>query len=380
MFRNKKRSTLIVKEELGMTQGGETIARDNHETTPLRESTISDNRRGNIARSSGPLRRRGISNIFDQTIFSGVYVRGRSQIFAKSIIVLVLVSWSAFVLSFRLDSTSSSILDGATAGRVQFSPGSNKQQTLQLRGSEKKALYSQSTNFAQDGTLLEDAFEDNSGPMKLSLWLIPPGSEIVGDQFNVVSKSGNDGLDVSDESENIFGNTKKVIDDLSEERRGPKFIPHVTLGGTSVASKKEAKELADKLRAGLAGFGRVECSVGDRVLSGDTWNQALVFELVPPHDQFLALCKASREILGMNPRNDSDGCLTFPPPLRVPHMSLYYGMSPPPPHDKYISEVFGSNYEDRKRFLAHRIMLWKTDPSSLEGVSEWEPIADISIL
>ena len=384
MFRNKNRSTLIVDEELGMAESVERITRDSHETTPLRESTISDNRGGNIARRSGPLRRRGIGDTFGQTILSHLHVRGGSRLFAKSIIVLVVVSWSTFVLSFRLDPpstfSSSSILGGETTSRVHYSTEANKQQPLHLRGSEKEALYSQSTNLAQDGTYLEDAFADKSGPMKLSLWLIPPGSDITSDQLNVVSISGNDTLEMGDGSENIYGGTKKVIDDLSEERGGPKFIPHITLGGASVASRKEALELADKLRAGLAGFGRVECSVGDRVLSGDTWNQALVFELVPPHDQFLALCKASREILGMNPSNEiSDGCLAFPPPLRVPHMSLYYGMSPPPPKEKYISEVFGSN-KDKKSFLAHRIMLWKTDPSSLEGVPEWEAIADISIL
>lgn len=329
-----------------MTKGGERIAIDSHETTPLRQSIISDPRRG----------RRGSGGILDPAILSRLHARKWSRVLLKSVVAVILVSWSTLVLSFRLDSIST-----LSTSSIFGKEGS------QLRGSEKNTLYSQGKHLV----------EDNSNFMKLSLWLIPSGA----DSARALSQTGNDSFEAIDKSKNIYGRTKKVIDDLSEELGGPKFIPHITLGGASVASKKEAMELAEKLRTGLAGLGPIECSVGDRVLSGDTWNQALVFELVPPYDRFLALCRASRKILGMNPTNNgSDGCLTFPPPLRVPHMSLYYGMSPPPPSEKYLSEVFGGKNNDKKSFLAQRIMLWKTDPSSLEGVSEWEPIADITIL
>lgn len=300
----------------------------------------------------------------------------------KTLLLVLLVSWSTLVLSFRFVSTTPfsapSILSKANNERNPFPPGTSKHQASQLRGKEKTKLFVSKT----DGTLSQHALENKNVPMKLSLWLIPSG----GEKETEESKDESDTSDGTGEKDNnphsIYARTQKVIDDLSAERGGPRFIPHVTLGGAEVASEKEALALAEKLRTGLAGFGSVDCSIGERVLSAqNAWNQALVFELVPPFEQFLGLCTASRTILGMEPTNrDGDDCLTFPLPLLVPHMSLYYGNSPPPPSETYLSEVFGGTSSDKKIFQAHRIMLWKTDPSSLEGVSEWEPIADISIL
>lgn len=331
MIRSKHRSTLLNNdEELGMIHEVESFATtDNHESTPLRQATTSDTRRSTLSgRSTTVSTGRGAVNPFGSSSRSPSRSWCDSGIVIKLLSVLSLVSWSTFVLSIRFVRTAP--LSSAKASIVQ--------KPAQLRGNR---------------------------PMKLSLWLIPSDGE-----------KGKEG-----EPDGVYDRTQTLIDDLAAEHGGPKFMPHVTLGGATVSSEAEALALAEKLRTGLSGYGPVNCYVGDTVLSEYSWNQALVFELVPPFNDFLGLCAASRNILGVETaKYDKDNCLSFPPPLRVPHMSLYYGISPPPPSETYLSKVFGSNNDKDKTFQSHRVMLWITDPSSLEGVPEWEPIADISLL
>jgi len=59
---------------------------------------------------------------------------------------------------------------------------------------------------------------------------------------------------------------------------------------------------------------------------------------------------------------------------------LYYGEEPPEPSGVYLSRIFGANRQQEHSFRAHRVMLWKTDPSTAEGVPEWEPLADLDLL
>ena len=349
------------------------IPTDSHESSPLRQVTVTpDSRRARIATasSSSSRQRRGANHIFVPTNLSPSYVWRWSDLVFKASSVFLLVSWSTIVLSFRYAPTPISQHHQQTPVSIQILSATNTESsTKKLRGNDKTA-------FSQD--FLEDKNNNNSGPMKLSLWLIPPGGEAE-DATEATNHKDHD---------SVFDRAQKVIDDLSTERSGPRFIPHITLGGARVASEGEAMALAEKLRSGLSGFGSVECSFGDTVLSAPhAWNQALVLELVPPWTEFLSLCRTSREILGMESSygpEDNDDCLTFPPPLKVPHMSLYYGDSPPPPSQNYLSRVFGgggsSSTQHEQSFRAHRVMLWKTEPSSRNGVPEWEPLADISLL
>jgi hypothetical protein len=310
-------------------------------------------------------------NNFGPTTLSSSHIWGFSGFVAKSTL-LFLVSWSTIVLSFRYSRMPFSLTGAGTKTITQ-------QPHVNLRGNEETTELSAATDFdfAHDEPLSPHVPKD--GPMKLSLWLIPPGGDEV----------GGDNEDEPNHREGVFDRIQNTIDDLSAELGSPRFFPHVTLvGGIKVDSETKAMALAEKLRTGLSGFGPVDCSFRDVVLSAsDCWNQALVLELVPRSSEtFLGLCKASRKILSMeqtnNNNHEDDGCLTFPPPLGVPHMSLYYGDSPPPPNEKYLSMVFGnsSSSSHKNSFRAHRVMLWKTDPSSAEGVPEWEPLADISLL
>ena len=310
------------------------------------------------------------NNAFGPTPPSPSRIWGFSGFVVKSIL-LILVSWSTIVLSFRYSTMPYSVATGAVGTKTVT--GTQHQQT-KLRGNEDRTELSAATaakDFAHDESLSQHAPKD--GPMKLSLWLIPTG----GDGDEVDGNDNGEGV--------VFDRIQTTIDDLSTELGSPRFLPHVTLvGGIMVDSDAAAMALAEKLRTGLSGFGPVDCTFGDVVLSAsDCWNQALALEVVPrASETFLGLCKASRKIL----EQTDNGCLAFPPPLGVPHMSLYYGDSPPPPNEKYLSRIFGSSNKsdstshNKKFFRAHRVMLWKTEPSSAEGVPAWEPLADISLL
>eukprot|EP00536_Pseudo-nitzschia_multiseries_P004296 jgi/Psemu1/9656/gm1.9656_g len=202
--------------------------------------------------------------------------------------------------------------------------------------------------------------------MKLSLWLVPPGVEV--------------GSSISSKN-SVYERAIQVIDELSATFEGPKFIPHVTIvGGITVDSKEELSALSRRLREGLANFGTIGCIFEDIAQEPTCWNQALIVEMIPS-ERFLALCRASRRILNMELET-----ITFPPPAGVPHMSLFYGDSPlsdptSMTSQDYVSRIFdGNGSVDQRSFEAHRVMLWKTDPSSASGVPEWEPMADISLL
>merc|ERR1711862_661214 len=121
-------------------------------------------------------------------------------------------------------------------------------------------------------------------------------------------------------------------------------------------------------------------------------NQALVMEVVPSKS-FLDLCRTIRRILNQvhNSEEEKDDDYVdhcFPPPLQIAHMSLYYGNEEPPLGHKYLDEIFRTNNNNNSQinddgyypFAAHRVMLWKTNPGSLEGVPEWKPLANFSLL
>ncbi len=377
MFRSKHRSVSVKKEELGMINNGVSIAIDNHESTPLRQATTSEAR---VSSRSTQLARRSASDTLSSPSISRSRSWFRSGIVIKILSVILFLSWPTFVLAFLFVRTTTTplIVDTKT---TKSPPLSSASASVNLRGNKEKTPSAAKFDFSKNGGFAsKNGIRDNRAPMNLSLWLIPSR----GEKGKKGESETNNNAESKDKkvTNSVYERTQTVIDNLATELGGPKFMPHVTLGGTTVASDAEALELAEKLRTGLSGYGPVNCFIGDEVLSEHTWNQALVFELIPPFDDFMGICAASRKILGEKATKfDKEDCLSFPPPLRVPHMSLYYGISPPPPSETYLSGVFGiRNGEEKRTFQADRVMLWKTDPSSLEGVSEWEPIVDISLI
>lgn len=209
--------------------------------------------------------------------------------------------------------------------------------------------------------------------IKLSLWMMVPSLDSNEDSNE--SNASNGSSTVGAEA------VQTQIDDWARTYHGPTFLPHVTLvGGIPAQSVDDAHTLAANLQAGLANFGSVEILLGDILREPTQWNQALIVE-VEQSASFLSLCRTSRSILGM----PVDDCYLFPPPANVPHMSLYYGVPP------NVPRLDGDANDDKEglvvnaaiphgSFQATTLMLWITNPSTLDGVPDWKPVATIKLV
>jgi Cyclic phosphodiesterase-like protein len=184
--------------------------------------------------------------------------------------------------------------------------------------------------------------ESTSGDISVSLWLIPSASTslLLAEQIDQFSQGGT---------------------------RGPRFAPHITIvGGIECRSEEHILEVANTLEAGLAGFGKIPCTVSPKAYAAPgAWNQALHL-VVEPSAALLNLCQRARALLGMDTEN-----WTFPPPSNYPHISMFYGIDNIP--DK--SEV-----QSVSPFYAYTLALWRTDPPSLEGVEHWREIRVFDIV
>ena len=176
-------------------------------------------------------------------------------------------------------------------------------------------------------------------PKKYSLWLMP--------------------------QENDAAKLQTQIDALAENR-GPKFAPHVTvIGGIWFKSEDEAIDWAHKLQKGLEGFGEISCDFDKTpYYSEGVWSQALCATM-EPSEPFLDLCRKARLILN----GDSDNW-TFPYPICLPHLSLFYGTENVPQKE---------DVKPVPSFRSDMLALWETNPSTLEGVPEWKEIVRINL-
>jgi len=217
---------------------------------------------------------------------------------------------------------------------------------------------------------------DSNEKIFLSLWLIPGPDQSYDDDFCGGDDCIDDGNTVH--NHNIYEGTQEVIDELAEKYNGPTFIPHVTIvGGIQVDSEDGVHDIVNKLQKGFASHYNRN-TVIDGTFKGileelSTWSQAVAIEMIPSNS-FLELCKVSKSLLHI----DDGDCSTFSPPNKVPHMSLYYGLPPNVPDASSIdlSWIFGEDTPEDKSFQSSIVQLWKTTPSTLEGVPDWELVHD----
>lgn len=178
----------------------------------------------------------------------------------------------------------------------------------------------------------------------LSLWLMPP-----------------------DETRIIL---QREIDKFAQNTHGHAFFPpHVTVvGGIPCESADNVKATIEKLQEGLAGFGEMPTVFHEKASNfPNTWNQALVVEMqLTP--RFVTLCRLSRKLLGMDMETEK---AMFPPPVKAPHLSLYYGTTNIPDADE------AARIPD---FDATTLSLWITEPPTLEGVPQWKQVGSISLV
>lgn len=192
--------------------------------------------------------------------------------------------------------------------------------------------------------------------IKISLWLVPP----VGQITHIIHKE---------------------IELLSKIQGTPTFPPHVTMAGGIEVNHREVVRIIMSLKKEFLGFGPVPCKF-DRVqgiVAGYKddekkicqWNQSTV-AILKREEKLLNSIKIARKI--MLDKNDDTNLGTthlFAAPTYEPHLSLAYS------HQHLGSFIVNKNVPPD--FEANEVALWRTDPSSLEGVNEWYEIDRFSL-
>ena len=114
----------------------------------------------------------------------------------------------------------------------------------------------------------------------------------------------------------------------------------------------------------------IDCRVQEKLVSVKRddgtvqWNQALV-AVLDQTPSLLALVDACRTFF-QKPLESK-----FAPMLRQPHLSLYYG----------IDDISDSDHVTvRQPFIATELALWKTEPGTIAGVSEWSELGRLHLL
>ena len=203
----------------------------------------------------------------------------------------------------------------------------------------------------QDKGVVPTVPQEKDHPFAVSIWLIPPP--------------------------NILSEMQPFIDALAQlqpDASAP-FVPHITItGGVTLRSPKELEQVARNLSTLLEDDEGIECEFDLQQPQTNldnngtvVWSQAFLLKMnVSPAYQ--SICQATRESLGLTKdSNHSDAC-------HNPHMSLLYSYRVP------TAEV--QEYWARHplalplQFTAQRIAVVTTDPSSVEGVQEWNSYSE----
>ena len=214
--------------------------------------------------------------------------------------------------------------------------------------------------------------------MKVSLWLIPEPI--------------------------IFKEFQKQISSLAKQyydHHLPTFIPHVTLvGGHEIASYEDSLTLLKTLQDAFTDFGPVSCQFqtskdpdddnNNEILTmyyqkgktnnnnnynnnnynndddNDTivqWNQSCI-QILDRTESFIRAVKLANQV--MKPTSNNSHSSWFKPVSCEPHFSWAYT------DQKIDTSPFIKPYSGN--FLCDSIVLMKTSPSSLHGMSQWKPI------
>jgi len=209
--------------------------------------------------------------------------------------------------------------------------------------------------------------------MKVSIWLLTPPSLHV--QLNT------------------------QIAFLAEKCHGPKFDSHVTLfGGLRCESKEELDRMCHMLkchledryaegipcrfvRSSTTNEANIVSCYHTNAITGEQrvqWNQACV-SIMEPHDnpEYMKLRRSVLDVLLSDTTHMSSSAtqLTpddFPPPVRKPHYSYFYGTKAP--SNDTLSEISGV-----PDFSSTQIAIWYTDPPTVDGVVQWYEVMKINL-
>ena len=199
-------------------------------------------------------------------------------------------------------------------------------------------------------------------PIKISLWLLPsPQGKAYHEVANVIERFS-----------------------IRHPAASVPFAPHVTLiGGISCKNSAFLEDaLIPKLREALRKApSNVPCHFAAEPSFQPQWNQAAVL-VMEQSEEFKNVVQICREIVCESlvvascPKEEDrkPGDFKFPPPLKHPHLSLYYGIEGAPSKEEIVTSL-GLRNNSSYSFEATQIAIWKTHPASTEGVAEWKELA-----
>ena len=218
--------------------------------------------------------------------------------------------------------------------------------------------------------------------MKYSLWIVPPQPH--------------------------FNEIYSKIEHLAQVNDSPPFIPHITLKGgielelsgeedhdVSVAALLE--DLKNEFRSfGVndnAGCGGIPCKFvrSKGFVSGYddekgelVWSQACV-GIIERNEKLLEALDRAETCLSNSKYVIANKNVDFKPPLGEPHLSFVYKSSAVQLMDM-IDEKDTKNYNSNvnnldlpQDFIANKIVMAKTHPSTIEGVSSWKIVGSFLI-
>jgi Cyclic phosphodiesterase-like protein len=197
-----------------------------------------------------------------------------------------------------------------------------------------------------------------------------------------------------------------MIQEFSQrETASVPFPPHVTLvGGIQCPSLEFFQNVfVPKLQERIAAAGgngadaadaagnddgggtsrkSIDCQFQTQPEYKNVWNQATVL-VMEESDEFTHVVDLCRKVVSevlpssVNRQDEKKFLHGYPPPLRKPHMSLYYGSLEFAPSPKEIMQRLGGpgNFS----FQGNQIAIWKTEPSNTQGVASWKELIIINL-
>jgi hypothetical protein len=163
------------------------------------------------------------------------------------------------------------------------------------------------------------------------------------------------------------------------------FPPHVTiLGGIPVTQDFLDNSIIPNLYKNLQGYKSVACNFETEPHFFPKWSQAAVM-LMDNSTEFTDLVQETRDSLieSLNDEarkgNHLDHCpdfASFPPAPGFPHLSLYYGEESVPSREEIMNTLPSFPFS----FQGTRVAIWRTDPSSTAGVSQWRQLDAIDLV
>ena len=263
-----------------------------------------------------------------------------------------------FIFGITRCETARSSLQNNKVFPFENSDKNRRREKLSYKGTEKQLQDREKGRLLKSKNMLGEKQKD---PLKISIWIVPDAHT-----YDILNKQ---------------------IHDITSKLGLPSFIPHVTLlGGIQCANTSEIKSIVKLLKSMLKSFGDVQVEFSgpvtcarDKNTNEIKWNQSCLVA-VKRTPQLMRLSHMVREVIRNRKKetfkfNDTNNLeikgLTFPDPFGEPHYSFAYGNQ-----ESICSNISLAS----SGFMSREVVVWITNPSSVEGVKSWRHFASISLV